>query len=529
MAQQTLYDWFAAGARSQPEAVALEVAGHRLRYAELRDAVDRLAGRVLAAHGGRPQRVGLLASRSLAAYTGYLAALRLGAAVVPLNPVYPPARNAMICTLGQVDVLIVDDSGAGQLAGIHEELGPVTTLRLQSGADGELLTGAVPDLPPPPDDPDGLAYVLFTSGSTGTPKGVPLRHRNLHAYLALNIARYEAGPDCRFSQTFDLTFDPSVLDLFVCWGSGATLVVPRAEELMRPLDFITSRGITHWSSVPSLISVADRLGTLVPGAMPQLRWSLFIGEQLLLDKAAIWAAAAPASTVENCYGPTEMTITCTAYRLPRDVTELPRTGNGTVPIGPPYPHLEHLVLDEQGNPAEEGELCLRGPQRFGGYLDPKDDVERFHAFDGHRATPYDGSAPLTGEHWYRTGDRVRREHGQLVHVGRLDQQIKMRGYRIELGEIEEAVRSHGSVEDAVVLALPAHGETALVAVYTGEDVPTREFLKIIRTRLPMYMLPQRFHHVPALPLNANGKIDRRRLAEEFASRAGGTARGGARR
>ncbi|MEK8174060.1 AMP-binding protein [Streptomyces sp. M19] len=125
-----------------------------------------------------------------------------------------------------------------------------------------------------------MAYIIFTSGSTGAPKGVPVLHRNLCAYLGHLTTRYDIGPGSRLSQTFDLTFDGSVHDLFVAWGAGGTLVVPLRHQLMAPVKFINTRRLTHWFSVPSLVSFASRLGTLVPGSMPTLRWSVFGGEPL---------------------------------------------------------------------------------------------------------------------------------------------------------------------------------------------------------------------------------------------------------
>ncbi len=505
-----LYDRFAATVRQWPDQLALEVADHRLTYRELADAADRLAALVLAARPGRPRRVGVLAGRSLTAYAGYLAALRAGATVVPLNPSFPTARLALLCAQAGVDVVITDVEVPAGL--------PAETAVVDLCDDTPLRPGAgpVPVVDAAPAS-TGVAYLLFTSGSTGVPKGVPVTHANTVEYLDLSIARYGAGPGCRFSQTFDLTFDPSVFDLFVAWGSGATVVVPRRDELMAPVDFVNRRGITHWYSVPWFAAMADRLGLLTPNAMPGLRWSLFIGDRLTLDEAGAWQRAAPGSTVENTYGPTELTVSCTTYRLPAERDAWPVTANGTVPIGDAYPHLEAVVLDENGHPADDGELCVRGPQRFAGYLDPADNAGRFLSWDGHTSRTYDGTGPLDETHWYRTGDRVRAGATGLVHIGRLDHQVKVQGYRIELGEIEALVRAHDSVDDAIVLAVPARlGGLEIVAAVTGPGVRTADLTSSLCTQLPRYMVPARIKHLPSLPLNDSRKIDRRRLAAAFA-------------
>jgi amino acid adenylation domain-containing protein len=479
----TLYARFESAADRHPEAVALEVGDESSTYRELRELAERLAG-------GLPRVVGLCANRTVTAYAGYLAALRAGARVIPLDPDGPFERNLGICRSAGVDVVLVDRDGT-----FADDLPPDGPAVLRAGDEAP---AAEPRATAGPDD---VAYVLFTSGSTGRPKGVPILHRHLADYLPLCIERYGVEPGARVAQTFDLTFDPSVFSMFVTWCAGGTLVVPRREEVLTPDRFVVERGVTHWFSVPSVISIAARLRALRPGAMPDLRWSLFAGERLTLEQARAWAAAAPASELENLYGPTELTITCTSYRLPRSLDRWPATPNGTVPIGTPYPHLEAEVVGE--------ELCLRGSQRFDGYLDPVDNEGRFlRGADLRPLGPGETPAP---EDWYRTGDRVGEHDGELLFLGRLDDQVKVHGYRVELGEIEAVLRAHPAVEEAVVVPLESErGETQLCGLYCGEGDGVADFA---RDRLPAYMLPARWLRVDEFPVNANGKIDRGRLRE----------------
>jgi len=510
---RTLYEWFAASVAAHGGATALEVGQERLTYRQLSALVDRLAGDLVAAHGMVPSRVGLLAERSVLAYAGYLAVQRLGSTVVPLNPSFPAARNAAIARAGELDLVLAEDgvrAEDGADAGLPVPVLPLT--RPSDPAPGH-------ELPPYAGDMDSVAYILFTSGSTGTPKGVPIRHRNVCAYLHRVVPRYEMGPGSRVSQTFDLTFDLSVFDMFAAWGSGAALVVPDRADLMAPTRFVAAKELTHWFSVPSVVSVARRLRSLAAGSMPTLRWSLFCGEPLTLQQAEAWQKAAAGSRIENLYGPTELTISCTEYRLPRDPAEWPRPANGTVPIGTPYPGLEHVVLDADGRPCDDGELCVRGPQRFPGYLDPANNAGRFVAYeDGGRARDFDGGGPVSDALWYRTGDRVTWQDGRLVHLGRLDQQVKVRGYRVELGEIEAALRELPGVRDALVVAVPgADGESDLEAVCTGSAAQPQELLAALRLRLPAYMVPRGISRYEELPLNANGKVDRKTVAAEISS------------
>ncbi|MEW1890333.1 AMP-binding protein [Streptomyces sp. NBC_00523] len=475
-----------------PEHVALEAGGRRLTYRALWRLAGAIACSIRERHG-RVLRVGLCASRSITAYAGYLAILRLGATVVPMNPVFPAARNVTIAVEGEVDVVLVDAEGEALTEVLHAAGKPVLVAPEDGAEDFQGATA----------EPDEFAYVLFTSGSTGKPKGVPVSHRSVASYLDHIGDRYELGPGCRLSQTFDLTFDPSVFDLFATWTSGATLVVPTARDLLTPTLYVAREEITHWYSVPSAVSFAQRVRALEPGAMPSLRYSVFIGEPFTHEQARAWAEAAPDSVIENVYGPTELTVSCTEYRLPRSPTQWRRTRNGTVPIGSVYPALEHVLLDEDGRPADEGELCVRGPQRFPGYLDATHNEGRFLTFDGVRAELYEGPGPLTEEHWYRTGDRIRRADSGLIHLGRLDRQVKLRGYRVELGEIEGALRTVPAVADAAVLVR----DRRLYAFHTGEPIDGQALRRAIGHRLPAYMLPDETHWVEALPLSANGKVD----------------------
>ncbi|WP_225728283.1 MULTISPECIES: AMP-binding protein [unclassified Nocardia] len=479
----SLFDWFDSSVRRYPDHIALDIAGTEFTYRELAHEVRRRATDLRETLGRAPRRVVVLADRTPRGYIGYLAALRLGAAVVPVVPAYPPDR--------------------------------VRTIIAASGA--EIFAGAESDerieTAPPAHDRHDIAYILYTSGSTGTPKGVPVGHDNICAYLDYIIDRYEVGPDCRMSHTYELTFDPSVYDLFVSWGSGATLVVAGRDDLLDPAGYARRQQLTHWLSVPSAISLAAQLRRLPADSLPELQYSLFGGEPLTVRQAEAWRAAAPNTVLGNVYGPTELTITCTGFHVAPGA-ELPATGNGTVPIGTVYPGLSYVVLDEDGREATEGELCIRGTQRIAGYLDPADDIGRFMSYrPPGPAVVYTGAGPLTPEHWYRTGDRVRvQPDGNLVYLGRVDSQIKLRGYRIEPGEIEAVLREHPTVLDAAVVVVHVGGAGLLQAFYTGRPVPNDELSAALLRRLPTYMVPNDFHYLTRLPLSENGKVDRGALA-----------------
>jgi len=515
MTTRRLYDWFAGSVGRADTATAIEVTGLALSYAELHAAVERMAARIMEASGRRPARVGLLTSRSLVSYVGYLAIQRLGAAVVPLNQGAPVARNLMITKDAGLDATIVDDTSAKQLPEYPLQAG-IPIVDLTGDRWRALLESGTGDLPPPElGGGEDIAYIIYTSGSTGTPKGVPATHANVSALLTDNITRFGFASDCRVSQTFELFFDGSIVDLFATWGTGATLCVPQHSDVFAPVRFVNEKRLTHWLSVPSIISFARRLRALAPGSMPNLRRAMFGGEPLTLEQVEAWQAAAPNARINNCYGPTEVTCICTGYEVPADRAAWPVTSNRSMPIGNIYPHLDYVLLDDDLRPCEDGELCLRGPQRFPGYLDPSENAGRFLSFDGGVGQVYDGSEPLTALHWYRTGDRVRHEYGELVHLGRVDGQVKVRGNRVELGEIESALRRHPAIAEVVVVTVTAaDGEIDLHAAYTGDPVDDAGFAGLL-AELPVYMRPRAYHHRDSIPLAANGKVDRKGLAAEL--------------
>ncbi|MER6738265.1 amino acid adenylation domain-containing protein [Streptomyces puniciscabiei] len=496
-AEPSLYALFAASAGRFPDHIALEAGPAGLTYRELSERVDMIAAALRngGVHGG--QAVALLTHRHADTYAAYLAILQVGATVVPLNPAAPRERVAAVLADVRSTHVVTARSAPGFA---RPGISVLVTSEFPASSGRPAKATAV--------GPDDIAYIVFTSGSTGRPKGVPISHRNVYAYATAAVERMDVRPDSRLTQAFELTFDGSIFDLFAAWTAGAALVVPQSRELLVPVTYVNRRRITHWFSVPSVVSIARRMGALQAGAMPQLRYTQFGGEQLTLDQARAWHTAAPNSVIDNVYGPTETTCTCASYRLPRDPGDWPETSNGTVPIGDVYRHLEGLVIDGDGHPATDGELCVRGPQRFSGYLDPRDDENRFFSFDGDRAVARVGGR-ISDDDWYRTGDRVRRENGVPVHLGRLDRQVQLRGFRLELGEVEAALRRHPRVLEAVAVLDDDDDPAILRVVLTGQRIPDREVKDHLNEYLPDYMIPGSIVWTEALPLGTNAKVDMR--------------------
>jgi amino acid adenylation domain-containing protein len=484
----------AAAARARPGRVALRIGSRQWLYATLHEDARRLAPLLTTGSGDRQAKVGILAGASTyTVYVSLLAAIYARAVAVPLNTSHPRDRIAATAEAAHLDRLIVDDSARPVADAVLPRLPGVPPIRI---SDARSPGPGLAELAGTTAEPSALAYIMFTSGSTGRPKGVPISLGNLLHFLHSAQERHEITADDVLIQTFEPSFDLFLFGPFMAWSAGAELVAAPLRARRKQADFVTEHGVTVWFSVPSAIPVARRTGALAPGSMPTLRRSLFCGEALREADAADWQAAAPRSAVENLYGPTELTIACTVDRWPSRTD----VGNGVVPIGLPHPGLRHLLLDPHGQVTdEEGELCVSGPQMFAGYLDPADDAGRFLVADGQR--------------YYRTGDRVRRlPDGRLAYLGRIDHQVKIRGYRVELLEIEHALRQLDGVSDCAVTVVDRDGEATLHAAFVGDGAVRNRLMSALAARLPEYLVPRHIWHTDALPLNANGKLDRSALA-----------------
>ncbi|WSQ09144.1 AMP-binding protein [Streptomyces sp. NBC_01231] len=517
---RTLHELVTGSARRHPEATALVVPGETpLTYAQLVDRAEETARAIAHRVGGVPRRIGLVGHKNTATYAAYLAILRLGASVVPISATAPGARMASICAAAQLRLVLADQAGGAVPADLGGTPDAPQVISLSELSElPELGTSETRTTTTPPgvlEGTDPVAYVVFTSGTTGRPKGVPITHANALACVEHNIRTYKVSPGDRLTQTFDFGFDPSVFDMFVAWGAGATLVAPAPTDLLHPAAWVRREQISHWFSVPSAIATAVTLKELEADAMPSLRISMFGGEPLTADYAMAWSRAAPHSRMENLYGPTELTVSVSRHPLAADARQWPETENGTLPIGAVYPHMEWVVVAD-GRAASQGELCVRGPQRFAGYLDRRHNTDRFYDRHGDTYVPLAEDAEPDADSWYRTGDRVADDgDGQLVHLGRLDSQVKIRGFRIELAEVEGALRLLPDVQDAVVLAVPSRsGHPELCAFYTGTAGDARTLRAGLAATLPAYMAPRRITHLDVFPLTPNGKIDRTRLLQD---------------
>jgi amino acid adenylation domain-containing protein len=490
----------ASHARERPEATAVEDGAARLTYAEL-DAAGAAVAAALRREGieaGEP--VGVCLPRSWQAICAFLGIVRAGAAYVPISPDYPPQRQRTLLELAGARRAL---SGAGRDQGLPAELPRLDLEALARdpvGNDAPIAPGG-----------DRLAYVLFTSGSTGTPKGVEVTHRNL-IHMLRSGADMLPRLDDVVLHVVPLEFDVSGLEIWGALLNGARLVVaPRGRPDPRGLGaLIAERGVTYLGLSTGV------LHELIHAALPDLgglRLATAIGDVLSPTLAGELRAAHPQVRLLNGYGPTEATIAATAYELPEAVA-------GPVPIGAALPGYSLHVLDEDGSSVSEGEpgeLWIGGPGVARGY---RNDPERTAA--AFRDNPFDGGT------MYRSGDRVRmRGDGQLLFLGRFDDQVKISSQRVEPAEVEVTLAGHPDLRQAAVVAredVPGHKRLiGYVVPRQGAEATPAELRAYVAERLPSFMVPSLIVPLEALPLNERGKIDRAGLPAPDRKGAGGTA------
>ena len=486
-----------ARAADAPDAVAVEFADGRLTYAELRARADAEARRLAGLGVQRGDRVGVATEASAAMVAAIAGILRIGAAVVPLDPEYPAERLAfMVRDSGARVVLVPADRAAADFGGAR-------TLVLGDVEDADAAPFAAPEV-----RPDDVAYVIYTSGSTGTPKAVLTTHGAL--VRTFRGADYvEIRPGDRVMQGAGLSFDAAVFEVWGTLVNGATVVGVDRDVLLATPELaraLRERAITVAFLTTQLFSRHVRE---VPDLFAGLRYVLFGGEQVDVDavRACLEGGGRPDALV-HLYGPTETAVFATSHT----VDAVPADAH-TVPIGRPVNATRLYVLDDRGmlcGTGVPGELCVGGGRVAAGYLDrPELTAERFVA---------DPFAADADGRMYRTGDRVRwLADGTLEFLGRLDGQVKVRGFRIEPGEVESALRAHAAVRDCAVVAREDGGERRLVAYVVGDGVEGTDFRAHLRERLPDYMVPSAFVPLDAIPLTPNGKLDRAKLPAPDAS------------
>ncbi|MEN4232350.1 amino acid adenylation domain-containing protein [Serratia marcescens] len=491
-ADTCVHELFEQQARLTPQAIALIQDAQRLSYAQLNARANRLAHRLIE-RGVQPgDRVAVRLARSIELVCAQLAVIKAGAAYVPIDPQLPAARQAWIADDSGACLMLTDAIGDEEIPQLTvedreaEDHNGNPALRVSSGA---------------------TAYIMYTSGSTGTPKGVMTPHQGITRLVRNN--RYAAfDADDRIAFAANPAFDASTMEVWAALLNGGALVVIAPEVMMEAERLAAELQRHRITTLFLTTALFNQYVHSISGALAQLKYLISGGEKE--DPGAYARLLQERGPVHliHAYGPTETTTFATTARIER------AEGEARLPIGKPIGNTRAYLLDARGRPVPMGavgELHIGGVGVALGYLNrPELTAQRF------LSDPFN---PVGGGRMYRTGDLARYlPDGSLEYQGRCDQQIKLRGFRIEPGEIEVQLAASPWVREAVVQVCSTEHHPRLVAwIVPTADVDRSALQGQLRAylseRLPEYMVPSAYVWLDALPLTANGKLDRRALPE----------------
>lgn len=477
-----------------PEKVAFSDGQCSLTFRELTQKTEAVAS-FLRKNGRRSGPVGVFMERSPLEIAVFLGVVRAGCFYVPMDGEMGEERLKGIAERMRLGCILADEAAlpaartlvpegafpaAEALACPAEALGPIT------GSDTDPF------------------YTVFTSGSTGMPKGVCGCHRAVIDYAEHMLPAVGIGEDAVMGCQAPLYFDACFKELLACLVKGASVYLIPRPLFSRPMElisFLNDHKINTVCWVSSALSLVAALKTFKYVRPEYLKTVCFGSEVFPPKHLRAWQEACPGAKFYNLYGPTECTGMSCVYPVPGPVEE-----GAKIPVGKPFKNTRVLLIDENGRAAQEGEIYIGGTcVTLGYYNDPVRTAEVFVQNPLH--SDY-------ADRFYRTGDLAAYdENGDLIFLGRADQQIKRMGHRIELGEIESTAAALPGVDQCVCLMVQKTG--ALLLLYTGQ-AESREILKALETKLPVFALPQRVERLGTMPTTPNGKADRRRLKETYA-------------
>ena len=521
-------------ASCNPDAIAIDEGARQISYGALKARADRLAGRLQKNGLRRSDRVGIFALNSIESTVAIFGTLKADGCYVPIHPEFPSGKIADI----------IEDAGIKTLLLNRASWDPFKNFVLKQEKFIFQMVIMLDPLVDVPNDElekvkatckvfvpcevwdnhpvhprseenisEDLAYIMYTSGTTGRPKGVMLTHKNVIAFCDWVVSDYGFCATDRFSHHNRIGFDFSVMDIFACFFAGGTLCpVINKGDISFPGAFIQRLNISIWISVPSSLNMMVKARQMAPQSFPSLRMGFVCGEILRKDTAAHWLKTHPHVPLINLYGPTEAAVACTAHStISKDVV----AEWNSIPIGKPSPETEILLLrkdeDELASVGEIGRLMICGTQVAPGYWQKKELTQQCFRNN------------LYKEAWYRkmydTGDlALRREDGVLIYIGREDQQVQVMGFRVELTEVEAAYEGFlGCEEVAVVFEAEKHWLILALAVNSKEQEQQilKSFFAHGQAHLSEHMVPKKVIFYPDLPKNSNGKVDRKKILQDF--------------
>ncbi|WP_129706742.1 non-ribosomal peptide synthetase [Priestia megaterium] len=478
LSNRTIQEIFEEQVSLYPSSPALVFDGVTMTYQELNERANQCANHLRKVGVSKNEFVGVMINRSLEMIVGILSVIKAGAAYVPIDRDYPGERIDFILQDSKAKYLLTDNASKTSEFEGHTILINDPVIYKESKSNIQNMNSS-----------SDMAYMIYTSGSTGKPKGVVIGHRELHA-LTLVADRYGIKPGERVLQTASLSFDASVGEIFFSLLNGATLYLVQKDFMLsgqRFMTYLKDESINSIQFVPSMLKALPYMD------LPDLKVISTGGEALTKELVETWGKG---RHFLNAYGPTETTVDAThAIYYDGKIDK--------VHIGKPILNKQAYILDKNKNMQPvgiAGELYIGGEGISRGYWNRPDVTD----------TAFVDNPFIEGGKMYRTGDLVRLlSDGNIEYLGRNDHQCKVRGYRIELGEIEEHLRSYSSIKDAAVVV---HKEE-IHAYFVSNNNRTNvvEFNQYMRKRLPDYMVPSTYNELDQLPLNPNGKINKKLL------------------
>jgi D-alanine--poly(phosphoribitol) ligase subunit 1 len=492
-----------------PNAVALVVGEERLSYRELDNRANRFAHYLRKKGAGPNDYVGICLHRSVELVVSILGVLKAGATYVALDASYPEMRlRDMMTSVPLTGVVMAEGLAIDDATG--------AAWRVAGGELMDLSEDMPSDRPARVGSPDSLAYLVFTSGSTGKAKATKVKHQGWTNLLHWFRTHYSIGDSDRVLVVSSFSFDITQRSIMMPLVSGGELhlLASRFFEPELILRNVERREITIVNSAPSMFYAILEWPARRAGALSSLRWVFLGGEPIVAGRLTAWVNGEDCNArIANVYGVAECSDVSAAYTL----VDFDRYSRTSVPLGVPIFNSSIYLLNEDGKEVpvgEIGEICIGGDGVGLGY-------EGDEALTGERFVPdrFRGDPDAV---MYRSGDLGRIGPDlNLEYHGRVDQQVKISGVRVELGDVEAAIRSHSGIKDVVVVQVRGRDDMSLIAyVVCAADVDTTDFGRTLREylrgRLPSPMLPSRVEFASAMPLNPNGKVDRRAIAALFA-------------
>ncbi len=500
--EKSILSYLERSEKKFPYKVAFSDGKYELTYRELVEEAKSI-GSFLIENIGMHKAVVVYMEKGARNISAFMGAAYAGCFYVPLDAQMPVERINIILDTLKPAAIIYDDKTEKYLSLIETDCIKILydEIYMLPKNEEELVTARRQMI-----DTDPL-YILFTSGSTGIPKGVIVCHRSVIDYADWVVKTFELNENTTFGNQTPFYFSMSVLDIFATIRSGATLyIIPKMlfSFPVKLLEFLNEKEVNTIYWVPSALSIVANLGALDAIELLDLKKILFAGETMPTKQLNIWRRHVPYAVYANLFGPTEITDIGIYYIVDREFND-----DEPIPIGVPCNNVDALIVDEDGQLVKEcgkvGELLIRGSFLACGYYNnPEKTREAFIQ------NPLNKSYPETV---YCTGDLVYwNENRELVYVSRKDFQIKHMGNRIELGEIENAMSALEGVD--MCCCLYNKESDQIVAVYSG-SLETKKLSQSLKKKLPRYMLPNVCYNRSSMPLNVNGKIDRKKLIEEY--------------